>query len=54
MRIWSYLLKKSLMENFIFYAVYITFSEKLTFLSCAYQGMRNANLSENYADVLNE
>ena len=33
LRIWSHLLKKSLMENFIFYAVFsVTFSEEPDYL----------------------
>ena len=36
------------------YSTYAKFSEKITFLTpCAYQGVRNANFSENFAYVLN-
>ena len=40
-------------------SMYVTFSEKLTFLTplrtrkCGYQGVRNVNFSENVAYVLN-
>ena len=42
-------------------STYVKFSEQLTFLTplirtrtCAYQGVRNVNFSENFAYVLNE
>ena len=42
------------------FSTYAKFSEKLIFLTpihtrtCAYQGIRNVSLSENFAYVLNE
>ena len=39
------------------FSIYAKFSEKLTFLNiltCVYQGVKNANFSENFANMLNE
>ena len=67
LRIWSHLLTKSLMGNFIFCAVYIshkknfrgnTTQEDHSFSeisrTCAYQGVTNVSFSEKLAYVLNE
>ena len=57
---------KRILKNFQYipiwsFSKYATFSEKLTFLTplipictCAYQGVRNVNILENFAFVLNE
>ena len=36
------------------FLTYAKFSEKLTFFTCAYQGVRNVSFSENFACLLNE
>ena len=36
------------------FRTYVKFSEKLTLLTCAYQGVRNVSFSENFAYVLNQ
>ena len=68
LRTWSHLLKKSLMENFIFRTVswIIHWASSQNFLknsysyplirtrTCTYQSVRNISFSENFANVLDE